>query len=109
MFQRGMAMVRSGHRYKGNFPRELSTADAMSIDDSAETSDSKTQASLRSEIWVTSLEPYGQRNPSLPEDRLSAVAGIATQLDKTWNDTYLAGLWQSNILRQLAWQKRKHL
>ncbi|KAL9127217.1 MAG: hypothetical protein Q9217_003855 [Psora testacea] len=100
---------RSGHRYKGNFPRELLTADTTPIDDVMDQPDSKAQASIRSEIWEAFIEDYTQRCLSFSEDKLPAVAGIASQLNKTWCDKYLAGLWQTDILRQLAWQNRQHL
>lgn len=40
---------------------------------------------------------------SKPTDKLAAVAGIAQQVQLRTGDTYLAGLWKSNIRRGLEW------
>ena len=100
---------RAGHRYQGNIPREVLTADATRTDnnDPTQTSHSKARAGIRSEIWELLIEDYGERNLSLSEDKFPAMEGIARQLNITCCDTYLAELWQSNILRQLAWHPKK--
>jgi hypothetical protein len=59
--------------------------------------------STRSGIWQSIVENYTSRQLTLPEDRLPALAGIARQLEKTWGDTYVAGLWREQLLEQLLW------
>lgn len=37
-------------------------------------------------------------------DRLSAAAGVASQFQKIAGDTYLAGLWERDLVLHLAWR-----
>ena len=95
---------RSGHRHKGVLSRELLTVDDETQGShSAVRSESRMQAAARSDIWETLVEDYSGRNLSIPEDKFLAVEGLARQLNRTWGDTYLAGIWQSNVIRQLLW------
>jgi hypothetical protein len=40
---------------------------------------------------------------TFPEDRLPALARIASQLQNTFGNQYLAGLWREYLIRQLGW------
>ncbi|KAF4634178.1 hypothetical protein G7Y89_g3938 [Cudoniella acicularis] len=62
-------------------------------------------SSEKSSIWAEIVQSYNNRELSLREDRLPALAGIAERLDALWNDRYLAGLWKSCLLQQLCWYK----
>lgn len=53
--------------------------------------------------WKEIVEDYSKRSLTIPEDRLPALAGIASELHGIWKDQYLAGMWRSLLLRQLAW------
>ena len=90
-------------RYSANGLRELLAADVTPANDSANKHPSRDEIALRSEAWEGLISTYSSRNLSLPGDKFFAIEGIARQLNKTWEDTYLAGLWRSNFMRQLAW------
>jgi hypothetical protein len=56
-------------------------------------------------IWKQIIDEYSQRNLTLFDDRLPALAGIATELAKSWNDVYLAGFWKKTIIQHLGWYR----
>lgn len=55
--------------------------------------------------WAAIVETYSGRTLSFPEDRLPALAGIATEWSKSFHfeGTYLAGLWKSWLICHLGW------
>lgn len=55
------------------------------------------------EIWKTIVEEFSGRCLTDREDRLPALAGIASQLHQSWNDEYLAGAWRSFLVPMLGW------
>jgi Heterokaryon incompatibility protein (HET) len=55
-------------------------------------------------LWEQIVKDYSERQLTFPEDRLPAVAGIATELAEAWDDIYLSGLWDSCLLNHLTWR-----
>jgi hypothetical protein len=55
------------------------------------------------EVWSRLVMEYSGRDLSDFGDRLSAIAGIATELGAFWRDKYLAGLWSRILLPHLGW------
>lgn len=55
------------------------------------------------EQWYRLIGIYSKLALTKPTDKLAAVAGIAQQVQLRTGDTYLAGLWKSNIRRGLEW------
>lgn len=55
------------------------------------------------EQWYKLIVIYTRLALTNPTDKLAAVAGIAQQVQLRTGDTYLAGLWKSNIGRGLQW------
>lgn len=55
------------------------------------------------EQWYKLVGIYSKLALTNPTDKLAAVAGIAQQVQLRTGDTYLAGLWKSNIRRGLQW------
>lgn len=55
--------------------------------------------------WERVLEEYTRRDITLEEDKLVALAGIASRFAEAQGnkDVYLAGLWKSRICEQLLW------
>lgn len=54
--------------------------------------------------WYGAVEHYSHRLLRYPIDKLPAYAGIAAEWQRLKpDDTYLAGLWQSNFLEGLTW------
>jgi hypothetical protein len=56
-------------------------------------------------LWKSIIEDYSRRNLSFREDRLPALAGIVSQLQQFWGDTYLAGLWKSCFIAHMGWYR----
>ena len=57
------------------------------------------------QIWKPIIDEYSQRDLTLFDDRLLALTGMATELAKSWNDVYLAGLWKKTITLHLCWYR----
>jgi hypothetical protein len=54
--------------------------------------------------WRTEIvKEYSQRRLTFEKDVLPAVSGIALQTQAKMKDTYLAGLWKSDLQRGLMW------
>ena len=54
--------------------------------------------------WMSMVELYGIRELSYESDRLPALSGLASLFKRYLPlDTYLAGLWERDIHRQLFW------
>jgi hypothetical protein len=59
--------------------------------------------------WRENFVPhYMSRHFTFPEDRLVALAAVAETYQGLVGDTYVAGLWKSEIKRDLLWQPTKH-
>jgi hypothetical protein len=56
-----------------------------------------------SRAWLLTVEAYTRRDMTMETDRLTALAGLATEYQKATNDAYLAGLWRRNLLDALLW------
>jgi hypothetical protein len=56
----------------------------------------------RGTSWDRTIEAYTPRQLSHPEDRLTALAGVASKFAVA-NDEYLAGLWKSSLPGSLLW------
>jgi hypothetical protein len=57
-------------------------------------------------IWKTIILQYTERNLSDPNDRLRAVSGVTTELEKLWRDSNIWGLWREWFIPLLAWYKK---
>ena len=53
--------------------------------------------------WSRIIQECTSRQLSYQSDRLPAVVGIATELQRIWKDDYFAGLWKQHIIYQMAW------
>ncbi|RSL51348.1 hypothetical protein CEP54_011449 [Fusarium duplospermum] len=56
-------------------------------------------------IWKTIILQYTERNLKEKDDRLPAVSGITTELEKLWRDSNIYGLWRRWFISLLAWYK----
>ncbi|KAF9773354.1 hypothetical protein IL306_008860 [Fusarium sp. DS 682] len=59
-------------------------------------------------LWKTIILQYAKRNLGKPEDRLPAVTGITTELQKVWRDTHIYGHWEQWFIQLLAWYKQEN-
>lgn len=53
--------------------------------------------------WYRVVENYAHLRLTKRTDRLPALAGIAQQFQSLTRDTYLSGIWKSELLRGLQW------
>ena len=59
------------------------------------------------EIWYSCISEYTTRFLSHPSDKLAAISGLAQKYANTEMGRYLAGLWECDIFRGLAWTRVK--
>ncbi len=55
-------------------------------------------------LWQRVLDDLWQRDLTYPMDLLPALSGVAGMIQRLTGDTYLAGLWQNDLPRCLAWK-----
>ncbi|KAI7536809.1 hypothetical protein KC331_g11270 [Hortaea werneckii] len=55
-------------------------------------------------FWSPAVHVFSKMQLSRPTDRLPAISAIATVIQAVTGDKYLAGLWRSGLLLQLAWR-----
>ena len=55
-------------------------------------------------LWQVGVRSYTSRALTFPSDRLPALAGVADVVHKRTGSSYVAGLWQDDILGDLQWQ-----
>lgn len=55
------------------------------------------------DLWYHVIGIYGSLSLTKSADKLPAIAGIARQVQLRTGDTYLSGLWKSDIERGLQW------
>ncbi|KAI0425220.1 HET-domain-containing protein [Xylaria sp. FL1042] len=57
------------------------------------------------DFWVHIIQNYTSRHLSKSTDALPALSGLASEFHRATGDTYLAGLWKSNIIEGLSWNR----
>lgn len=53
--------------------------------------------------WRKMVEDYTTRSLKIPGDRLSALAGIVSMMQKSTEGEYIAGMWTTSIAEDLQW------
>jgi hypothetical protein len=56
-----------------------------------------------SDLWHQNVAEFTRRSISQPKDKLPAIAALAEEHASRSDDFYVAGLWQSNLFRDLMW------
>jgi hypothetical protein len=54
-------------------------------------------------LWKTIIMQYTGRDLRFATDRLNAVTGITTELQKVWRDSHIYGHWERWFIELLAW------
>lgn len=54
-------------------------------------------------LWHRIVGDYSRRKLSRPEDKLPAISAVAAEFAHLCGSEYLAGLWRSNLARDLLW------
>lgn len=95
------------HGYRAEIPRSLLSSSSLAAIPHEKISSSFKKAENNDnniyEQWYRLIGIYTRLSLTNPTDKLAAVAGIAQQVQLRTGDTYLAGLWKSNIRRGLQW------
>jgi hypothetical protein len=55
-------------------------------------------------LWYHILQDYTKRELTKGSDKLPALSGLARIVEGQTGDTYVAGLWRSNLLEGMLWQ-----
>jgi hypothetical protein len=61
------------------------------------------------ETWFRIIEHYSSCELTHIKDKLIALCGVAKMLSPFLGEKYIAGLWESDLLRGLLWQVRKQI
>ncbi|KAE9966282.1 hypothetical protein BLS_007115 [Venturia inaequalis] len=71
------------------------------------TSDSSSLIRLLN-VWYTNVvsQSYSKRKLTRPEDKLTAISGIARAFFRHFRCKYIAGLWEFDMAFGLSWRKR---
>ncbi|CAK7228610.1 hypothetical protein SBRCBS47491_006963 [Sporothrix bragantina] len=54
--------------------------------------------------WNTAVQEFSKRELSFEEDKLPAIAGLASWLAKETNDQYFAGVWKEYVFQDIMWR-----
>ncbi|RMX86973.1 hypothetical protein D0869_02700 [Hortaea werneckii] len=84
--------------------REIETSGKM-LEMSQEKSGTVRDAKTAEDNWRNLLENYSGRHLSVPDDRLRALAGLASFFQQLRHDECLLGLWRKSLLEDLTWRR----
>lgn len=59
----------------------------------------------RASLWNSIVQDYTKRELSFTSDRMNAISGIASELSSYWKDEYIAGIWKTTAVQNLAWTR----
>lgn len=57
------------------------------------------------DIWRKAVSEYSCRKLTRPDDKLPAFSGLASRFGARMGFRYVAGLWEENIIQDLAWTR----
>ncbi|KAH8811166.1 heterokaryon incompatibility protein-domain-containing protein [Xylogone sp. PMI_703] len=56
--------------------------------------------------WYLLVEEYCRRQLTFKSDRLPAMGGVAAKMAAATQDEYIHGIWRSDLVRGLAWERK---
>lgn len=56
------------------------------------------------EKWHAIVSSYSWLAMTYGKDKLQAISGMARQMNRALNDTYIAGLWKSSLITDMLWE-----
>ncbi|KAF2094618.1 HET-domain-containing protein [Rhizodiscina lignyota] len=69
-------------------------------------STNEVQSLIRKSNWYHLVDEYSRKQLTYPAtDKLLAISAIAQEVRRLTGDTYLAGLWKSDIVNGLLWRR----
>jgi hypothetical protein len=57
------------------------------------------------DVWRKAVSEYSCRKLTRPDDKLPAFSGLASRFGAKMGYRYVAGLWEENIIQDLAWTR----
>lgn len=63
------------------------------------------QTRLLKTQWYSLLEAFSRKNLTFLSDKLPAISALAHEIQYATNDDYIAGLWKSDLIRGLLWNR----
>lgn len=69
----------------------------------AKENESRESLVKRASLWNSIVRDYTGRGLSFTSDRMNAISGIAGELSSYWKDVYIAGIWKTTAVQNLAW------
>lgn len=54
-------------------------------------------------LWYDIVRDFSLRKVSLAEDRIHAIGGVISELERKWEDECIFGIWKSRLLEDLCW------
>ncbi|KAL1592634.1 hypothetical protein SLS60_011050 [Paraconiothyrium brasiliense] len=83
-----------------------SVKNALPAESTNRSNDSKDNGSYNRAwyVWFRLIEEYTSRDMTYPSDKLPALSGVISALQKLTGDTCLAGIWKSWFLQGLLWR-----
>lgn len=57
------------------------------------------------EQWESLVAEYTRCSLSNPRDKLVAISGLAREFARTFEDDFVAGLWRTKLISELAWYR----
>lgn len=67
----------------------------------------KAADNAHAESWTIIVKNFTSRGITNREDRLSAVGGVAAELQRLWKDDYIVGAWRRTLAQHLMWYRLK--
>ncbi|KDR84391.1 hypothetical protein GALMADRAFT_711074 [Galerina marginata CBS 339.88] len=55
------------------------------------------------DYWLEVVETYSKLNLTFRKDKLPALSGVASEMQKIFRGKYMAGLWLNNIAQEMCW------
>jgi hypothetical protein len=59
---------------------------------------------MKAFYWICLVNSYGVAQLTFPTDRLIALSGVAREVQKMLQTTYIAGMWKDHLPECLLWQ-----
>jgi hypothetical protein len=65
--------------------------------------DLKVDSSSKYSIWQNIVESFMSCELTYERDKLVALSGLASEIQSSMDDEYLAGLWKKDMIKELGW------
>ena len=94
-----------GKRFFQDMVRSMGSANAKTWRNLLGLGPSRTPSTSTHDRWLDIVFQYTGRRLTNDTDVLPALSGLAMEFQRLTGDTYLAGLWQKDLVRGLLWDR----